>query len=297
MAKKGPAKQTKKLRVLAIDDEPGFLQSVTTMGRQHGFRIDGVGSLEEAKELIASKGRRHYHGVILDIMCLVTKDQSVESPAFLKHALDYLDKVAPELPRAIVTGSTGHYANTSEYFADEKLYLKTNVGESLFEYLRKGAGELWYYQLETKYPDVIATMTTCGFPEDLRAEVLDALRYMNHFDDSKISDNLARLRRIQEGLYGELSKQRDDIVPTRFLKEENGNISMRPLINHLKDEKTHEGFIKDFAFAVYGATSDHGSHRRYSPVEYPPSSYTVQTLTYAMLDLILWAGGLVEKSG
>jgi hypothetical protein len=53
--------------------------------------------------------------------------------------------------------------------------------------------------------------------------------------------------------------------------------------------------IDRFAEMIYKITSDNGAHTPHANPKYLPTRYSVHAVTFAMLDLLLWFGGLMDK--
>jgi hypothetical protein len=68
-------------------------------------------------------------------------------------------------------------------------------------------------------------------------------------------------------------------------------------MNHLKARGyvEEDKIIDQFSNAIYSISSNHGVHVPNSRPEYLPTRYTVQALTFAILDQLLWFKGIVEK--
>ena len=145
-----------------------------------------------------------------------------------------------------------------------------------------------------KMKDVFEVFEKGLLSRDVEKQFLETLRQMDNHNETTIKDNLARIRRIQEAVYNELSKYSDEILPVSLIKNDKGFLAMRPIIKHLADKGYHNGVIKSFAYDIFGISSDGGSHTPYENPDYMPTKYTVQALTYALCDLLLWYKSIVS---
>lgn len=130
---------------------------------------------------------------------------------------------------------------------------------------------------------------------EIEKEFIETLRQMNNHNEITIKDNLARIRRIQEAIYIALNKYSEDIVPEKCLKNPKGDLAVRRVISSIENSQYHSALIKSSALNIYGISSDGGSHTPYEKPDYMPTQYTVQSLTYALCELLLWFKGIVDE--
>jgi len=116
----------------------------------------------------------------------------------------------------------------------------------------------------------------------------------------EIEKNLGRIRTILENVLAVLAHRIK--IPDSYW-DKNKNIKIRPMINYLigpeknKDDQTVYHFnyntntlIKDYLYNIYEICSDFGSHSNYSQENggYQPTLNTVNSLIYALKEIILW---------
>ena len=184
-------------------------------------------------------------------------------------------------------------AITLENFSSKNILEKGNLEHTekvltLIEDFKKGN-----YRFKMK--EVFEIFDKNLLSKELEKEFIQTLRQMNNYNLPTIKDNLARIRRIQEGIYIALNKYSDDVIPNSLLRGDKGGLKMRPTINHFGMSGKHSGIIEKFADNIYGLTSESGSHTSYENPDYMPTKYTVQSLTYALCDLLLWFKAIVDK--
>ncbi len=283
------------LNILAIDDNPQFLRSLALDGRRCRCRVIPAGSLEEAQEIIEERGIRSLDGVILDILCMRTRDQAVEDRSFLQAALDYFKAQAADLPRIVVTGDQSTFEIFADIFAEERLVQKGTVpNEAIFRHLRQQAERTPINHIRRTYSDVLDVFDRGHLDNRTRAELLETLLEVDASAPTAIRDNLARIRRIQEAIYIAMSKVSVDWIPVSLFTFDGEHIALRPVLRHLMDKGYHHAQIKDFAYCIYSVASDNGSHTPYANADHEPTRYTVRATVFMLLDLILWFGSLMD---
>ena len=127
----------------------------------------------------------------------------------------------------------------------------------------------------------------------------------------KVRGNLANLRSLQEKIYLALSRIDPAMVPGHLVQGRSGGdkslIDVSRILEHLKggyDPQAqrntgkvylhYRSILYRFSETVYKVASD-GIHAIDEGGTFRPTAYTVQAATFALLDLILWFKGVVEK--
>jgi len=148
-------------------------------------------------------------------------------------------------------------------------------------------------RLSGSYPEVFAVVRR-HLGSEAEQELLSCLRDMTSTDKTVIKNTLGCLRRLQERLYITLSRADQSLVPVQFVS---GEVNVVSCYKHLSGKGVVERYkiIDRFAELVYKVASDNGSHTPYANPKYPPTLYTVQAATFALLDLILWFGQIVTQ--
>ncbi len=287
-------------KILAIDDDPAVLEALAMVAKSNNFNLTGVNSLEGAQKLI-NEGRS-FQGFIFDVVCNTDDEQSSPSPDFISDALDYAKKNFAAHPRVIITGHSDHYEGVVKYHPKEKIIEKGNVSAitGMFQWFRIEIGNLRETKIKDKYSDAWEVFDQRLLASDIENELLETLMQMDNHNLTTIKDNLARIRRIFESIYIEISKRREDIIPVKMLRGEHGELRVTAITNHLKGDIKHHGYmdgvIAEFSSKVWSVASDNGSHTPYEKPEYMPTKYTVQSITYALLDILLWMKSILNKS-
>jgi hypothetical protein len=216
---------------------------------------------------------------------------------FLPQAMQELDRRASGLPIVILSGEPTTAESVKRlYKATANTYHKsTEQIEEMLAYLVKQSENLPQVKMAKTYPDIFSIFDDGLLGPNEEQALALCLEKLDNYEPTVIADNLGRLRRLQEAIYLAINKVNQDVVPTNLI-DENGP-KCRPIMKHVKAR----GYVEDgkiidqFSDAIYSISSDYGVHVPNTRPEYPPTKYTVQALTFAMVDLLLWFKGIVEK--
>ncbi|TWJ16850.1 DNA-binding transcriptional response regulator [Geobacter argillaceus] len=282
------------IRMLVIDDNRPYVEALHRDAQRFGIVLTHGGSLEEGRELFEQQDAWSLAGVILDVKCLKERHQQVPDNSFITAAVRYFSERAPHLPMVVLTGEPDQYRNLKELYAGTmRVFSKGRDEEEMLAFLRQEAGRLDYVRISGSHPEVFATVRTF-LGSDAEQELLSCLRDMASTDMTTIKNTLGCLRRLQERLYITLSRSDENLVPVQFVS---GEVNVVSSYKHLSEKGVVERYkiIDRFAELVYKIASDNGSHTPYANPKYPPTPYTVQAVTFAFLDLMLWFGDLVSR--
>ncbi|MCT4592814.1 MAG: hypothetical protein N4A57_00860 [Anaeromicrobium sp.] len=289
----------KEYKVLLVDDRTDFSEGFKNEAQHHNILVatrtnykDMVECLPKIKDKLAT--------IILDIKCLKTPDQEIESEDFLTLALGHLDQNYSHIPRVILTADSARYDFVSKWFSNEKVYRKTTQDISaLFECIKNNGEKIDSIKIRHKYRDVFKLFDKQYLSEDTENDLLDLLMNMENKELSQIKKNLSAVRRIQEDVLQTINKINRNIIPDDCLKP-NKDIKFHTIHRHLMGNKTREnnykpttttyydGVIEVFSESIYRVASDNGSHNPYLNPKYTPTKYTVQAVVYGLLDFLLW---------
>ncbi len=275
------------LTFLIIDDFTPYVESLFRDAQRFNIHLLHARSLEEGKELFGGRDGGKIAGVILDVKCLKEKRQEVPDNSFLVAALKYFSDKAPHLPVVVLTGETGQYRNLKELYAGTmRVYSKGRDEKEMLSFLAAEAQNLEWLKITRQYSDVFEDLADY-LGTEAEQELVSCLRSMQSDDFTVIKNNLGCLRRIQEKVYIALSKADERIVPRQFVE---GEINVIAAYKHLAEKGYVERYkvIDRFAELVFKITSDSGAHSPNASPKYPSTKYTVQAVTFALLDLLLW---------
>ena len=276
------------LTVLIIDDATHYVESLHRDAQRKGIRLLHARSLEEGRELDGGKEGRGVVGIILDGKCLKDRGQEVPDNSFLGAALRYFAEKAPHIPVVVLTGETVLYRSLTELYAGTvRVYSKGRDEAEMLRHLMEQAGKLEWLKVVREHREVFEGLAE-RLGADAEQELVSSLLNMGSDDPTVIRNTLITLRRLQEKIFIALHKSDPALVPGHLVT---GEVNVVGVYKHLAEKGTIERYkiVDRFCELVYKVTSDNGAHTTYQNPKYPPTRYTVQAVTFAMLDLILWS--------
>ena len=292
-------KQGKALNVLIIDDDdPPFVEGLQRNANPFRIRLEHVTNLEDGLLKLKERGEKYFAGVILDVICLKDRKQQIPDPSFISKAMEEFNRLAPALPKVILTGEPTKVESLKPIFAgNTSVYHKSAEQiEEMLAYLVKQGENLPRTRIVQKYSDVFWLFDNGYLDHNTEQRLIDVLEKMIDSQPNVISSNLGELRKIQEALYQALNRLKADTVPVQnFEKWKDPQFSdlMKNLISNDYVEK--DKIIDRASWLMHKLSSEYGAHLPQSTPDFPPTKYTVQMCTFAMLDLLLWFKGIVEK--
>ena len=275
------------LTMLIIDDATPYVESLNRDAQRLAIRLLHARSLEEGREIHQSREGRGIAGIILDGKCLKEKGQEVPDNSFLSAAIKYFGEKAPHLPLVVLTGETELYRNLSDLYAGTlRVFSKGGDEKQMLVHLLGEARKLEWLKLVGQYRDVFEGLSE-RLGADAEQELISCLSNMASDDPTVIRNTLIGLRRLQEKIFIALHKADAGLIPAHLVT---GEINVVSIYKHLAERGAIERYkvIDRFCELVYKVTSDNGAHTPYQNPKYPPTRYTVQAVTFALLDLVLW---------
>lgn len=283
--------------MLLVDDDKKFAETLNRDAQEFRILLKHASNLEDARKLMESREGRNISGVILDVVCLKERSQLVPDNSFIIAASRYFGEKAPHMPVVVLTGEPDQYKNLKELFKGTlAVYSKSSDEDAMFVFLKEEAAKIDRIKIINRYFDVFETVANY-LDADAEEELLSCLRMMHSNDLTSIKNTLGCLRRLQEKIYIALNRISYHLVPTELVDRE---VKVSAIHRHLLDSGVTERnkIVDRFAELVYKITCDHGAHTPTQSPKYVPSRYTVQALTFALLDLVLWLKATAdEKSG
>lgn len=291
------------LEFLIIDDDKPYVENFYRTAQKLRIRFKHFTSLEEARELIESKGAQKVSGVILDVKCMIYRKQTSAQSNFIMEAIIYFQKNLSHIPIAILTGEPDKYKSLKEDFEGRvNVYFKGKDEEKLLSDLSFQAHDLDHVRLTNQYYEVFEVFDNDFLDSSDRETLLECIKNMNSNEEARIKNTLSGIRRLQESIYRAINKVDGKMVPDEFLL--NGRTDFRGIQWHLrgrfnKNTRRNEGEeyvpmgsnIDEFADSLYTVVSNYGSHKKFSEV----TKYTLSTLTFAIMDLLLWFKGIIQR--
>lgn len=281
------------LNMLIIDDSLPYVEALYRDIQRFNILLRHAGSLEEGKELFEGPEGSSVVGVILDVKCKKTRCQEVPDSSFITAAIKYFGERASHLPLVVLTGETEQYNNLKElYEGTLRVYSKGIDENTMIEFLLAEAEKLAWVKHRLAYTDVFAVIDRY-LDKEAEQELLSCLKEIDTTDFTVIKNSLGCLRRLQEKIYLALNRADEELLPKRFVA---GELNIVGAYKHLAETGQVERYkiIDRFAELIYKISSDNGAHTPHANPKYQPTRYSVHAVTFAMLDLLLWFGGVMD---
>lgn len=296
--------------MLIIDDDEQYVDALFRDGQSCSILLKHAASLEEGVRIFESSEGALISGIILDVECYRRSDQEAPDSSFIIAATKYFNEKAADLPLVAITGVQPLYDRYQRDFAGIwQVYRKGKDEAQMLAYLTGEAENLAWVKVVNSYPEVFKVVTS-RLGSDARSELIDCLLNMDATSLPRIRGNLANLRSLQEKIYLALHRLDPVMVPAQFVQARNMGdkscVDVSKILEHLKggyDPFSHRNtgrvylhyrsILYRFSEMIYKVASD-GIHAIDEGDFAKPTRFTVQAATFALLDLILWLGGVVE---
>ena len=288
------AVQPVQMKMLIIDDSQPYVEALYRTVQRFNILLRHAGSLEEGRDIFEGPEGASIVGVILDVKCLKTRRQEVPDNSFITAAIKYFGENASHLTLVVLTGETEQYHNLKElYEGTLRVYSKGRDEIEMIAFLLAEAKKLDLVRLRQSYPDVFAVVDR-HLDKEAEQELIGCLKEIDSTDFTVIKNSLSCLRRLQEKIYLAINRVDSELLPQRFVGSE---LNIVGAYKHLSETGQVERYkiIDRFSELIYKITSDNGAHTPHANPKYPPTRYSVYAVTFAMLDLLLWFGALMDK--
>lgn len=282
-----------KLKMLIIDDSQSYVEALYRTVQRFNILLRHASSLEEGREIFEGPEGAAIVGVILDVKCMKTRRQEVPDSSFITAAIKYFGEKASHLPLVVLTGETEQYLNLKElYDGTLRVYSKGGDEIEMIAFLLAEAKKLDWVRLRQSYQDVFDVVDRF-LDKEAEQELVNCLKEIDNPDFTVIKNSLSCLRRLQEKVYLAINRADNEILPQRFVGSE---LNIVGAYKHLSETGQVERYkiIDRFSELIYKITSDNGAHTPHANPKYPPTRYSVHAVTFALLDLLLWFGALME---
>lgn len=280
--------------VLIIDDDRAYVEALYRTAQRFGIVLHHAGNLEDARDIILGDTGSQLCGVILDVICLRERGQRVPDNSFIIAASRFLADKAPHLPAVVLTGEPAQYKNLSELFKGTMAVFSKGRGEEdLLRFLAAEAAKLDGLKYRSLHPEVFSVVARY-LNVEAEQELIGIFKQLESSDLNTVRALLGSLRRLQETVYLTLNRVDKHWVPDQLIT---GEIKVTYIYKHLAEQGLVERYriIDRFSELVYKITSDNGAHAASVPPRYPPTRYTVQAVTCALCDLLLWFGEVMSS--
>jgi len=235
-------------------------------------------------------------------VCFKERSQQVADANFLAPAIDYFRKKAPSLQLVILTGEPDKYRSLKELFKDYlQVYSKGREEKDMLTLLKEKAQDAPREKVIRQHIDVFDVVEKwLGMEAEDR--LISCLDDMTQSDPSAITGTLGNLRKLQEYFYVALNKIDNKMVPDQLIKSDRTKIENEKIIRHLKGNYnigTKE--CVSIEYIKHNSKEDRllnfvyrGCSEEIHLTDQNTTKYTVQSLVYAFMDLVLWLGKIGE---
>jgi hypothetical protein len=287
--------EVKPINVMLVDDTESYCIELAGAARKHRILIQYYDNLETAMEVLSTNPKFKF--VIFDGKCFLKEGQKTGEPdfRFVIGAMLSINKIQQKLQKNIpYCINTGYVENVEQIQEQAKVFSKSkeNDQEKMFSYIWEQFNSSIHGQVKHEYPLVYDFADTYFEADNL--DLLISLVSDNNFlkkDAVAINDNLTRLRKINEHL---MDIYCDQILICDPLSIAN-NAGKRTIqiAQHIYDnENTMPDFILGQIKTIYYTCSSHGAHNTDG---YKPTNNTVASLTYGLIDIILWMNTIMDS--
>jgi CheY-like chemotaxis protein len=296
--------------ILLVDDEKDvcevFIENAREISIDENFdlQITDCQNWQDGSELLQ---KQYFHAVILDAKCMIDREQKTENFGFLSIALERLREIERKqdrhIPFAVNTGQFGEREREmmSHLITERKgkIFDKKKPKEDLIKFLVSEIENESSTLIEKNYSDVFEIFKENLLDITFRNHLLKLLKVYTSDNPTDIKQSLSLLRSLQEQLFQTLNKKDKQIVPDTVIS------SFRAIHKHLSGNKDRyqnyqpttmvwqNNWIENLSECLYEITSDNGSHHPYKNTPLP-NKYTVQSLTFAFLEQLLWFKSLMK---
>ncbi len=299
------------IHFLLIDDEKDYCNSLKTNARNSGVLISDFQNLEDGFEEL--KRELKYKAIIFDAKCMIDSDQEVDNFSFLPIALDRLREFEQQynvhIPFVINTGYFGEDEITmikqQVDIKKGKIFSKGDGADELFKHLLKEIDKSEITKYEKEFANVFQVFEKEYLPNNMRDDLISILQNKNISSPAKIKDNLATIRRILDEIITTINKLKPTILPNSKktfmdkIKWLSGQRRIGSTQNYQGGETKYQTSSNEYlATAIWKISSDFGSHSlptNSALYNAFPSIYTVQALTYSIMEIILWYIELMDN--
>ena len=291
------AKKERPINVLLIDDKVKEMHEFIGIAKQNRVIIKGVRDNSEAgiEELTSSPGK--YDAVILDAKAFrkVNQEVGTESLKSLRDSINGIKDLERKSGRKIpFCVYTGHKKNMGEAWEDDlKVFVKGRDQEVMFKFLKEEIKNLPETIVIQEYYDVFELFDLNYLDSKYKAKLLYILMNFETKKQVELENLLLHIRKILEGVYktlGELGRIDSSLIPRgrpnleycqRYISglpiDEMGKIPPSIVPSHISWSFK---IIKENASAA-------GAHDYQTSIH----NYSLKTMVFALLDVLLWFKG------
>lgn len=302
------SKKAKPINVLYIEDEPKDYANLQMNANPYHILLHHKTNLEDGLETFKEKGDKFFDGIVLDALCMVRRDDSSPKKGHVVKAWTDFNVLAPDLLKVVYTGETAFAKDLGELLEETNIHVfNKGNGEDVHRMLTMlvdASKNKEDRKIINRYRDVFDSIEKCVEP-DAYDRMLSCLKSMTNTDNTAITGTLSNLRKMQEYLYVALNRVDNNMVPNHLLVDDTGNtnISNKRIIDHLKGNFDRaSGKITTTEYIKHNSKEDRllnyvyrGCSEEIHVTHQHTTRYTVQSLVFAFVDLVLWLKGIADS--
>ncbi|MBB4816752.1 hypothetical protein HNP29_000109 [Pseudomonas alcaligenes] len=288
-------------KILLIDDDNEFKESFKLELQTHNLQLVHKTSLEGLQEILP-KVHNTITTIVLDIKCLITENQEIENENFILTALKYLDTNFPNFPRIILTGDDEAFSNFKRFSAGEHIFQKTPNGlNEAINKIKFFCSHLETAKVISEYDNVLKIIRNYGYDQNSESNLIQILVSINEKNFTQFGGVLRNIRALQETIYKTINKHDKSVIPDNLIRN-NGMIDFNKLMAHLNGNPRNliptttefqNSAIFNLSNSLYWVC---GKYIHSDPKEnYHISNYTIKSLTYNLLELLIWSSMYLPK--
>jgi hypothetical protein len=284
------------IHVLLVDDKIDYAETFKKLAIDQGIQVRHARSLEEMKKMLPSIAKL-IASIVLDIKGLIDLNQEFDDENFLAASISYLDSEYKLIPRFVITADKGRRETFSKFFSNETIYSKDDVND-LFKSIKEQAYHLESYKIRNKFRDIFKFLSSTDYTPDICEKLnvveqgtLELLKNYKENDPILVCNNLGLIRRMVETLIQIMNLFDRKLMPNDCFDPYHMNVIFEKVDTQIRVKRVADSFlfptiIRQTFEMLWKLSSEDGNHVPYEKSELPPSKYTVQSLTFALLDLM-----------
>jgi len=296
--------------VLIVDDEKEDFLIIARSLSEYKIISEYASTTEEMMKLLP-KIHHKLTAIILDIRGKRNNEQSVENKDFITYTIRKLDKHKDyrSIKKYVVSKYPQDSNNFMQFFGineDIELFSKkledlTKLAISILEYGKKKKEIL----IRNEYYDIFNVFSNYNLHYEYEKDLQNILLDLDTNDKNKIKDYLLKIRIIGEHIYKSAARKLEKTINLTNFSEINKEFAgnrdyknkARPTTKYYyKDQVIEHAFNTIHWIGSYhGAHSSHTLNVEDIDPQHFPTPYTLKTVVYSLLDIILWYDRFMQE--
>ncbi len=283
--------------ILLVDDKKDFADSFSREAAALEMCIIHKTNYEEMVDALSCSAHK-LSAIILDIKCLMRRDQQIEHANFIPVALSYLDQNYVRIPRYVLTGDDTEFDRFKDLYIHEHIFLKTPEGlNALFEKLKYCVEHFHVARLMRENPilfRILGSGKMVGNSESLLISILEDL--WSDKPGYTVKGICTNIRSFHELIYKSINQRNKVVVPDRMFKP-NGMIEFNKLMKYLSGNPDTQhrpttivyqnNTISNLSNFIYWSC---GEYVHEDPLRtYKIGRHAIESLTHGLIELTIWS--------